>query len=200
MSEAKCLAVLYKPDLVRPLCCRVPILDTLDPDTTTIRCVALRCSRPAARHPAASDICQLPIGSGRGSAGVLKVFNEPALEHVGVHQRGGARIAVVVDAGFVVSMEPASRRSIIPAWLDLPAPRMRAPMPSRRLSPKNSRPWSRSAAPSAGFYDIWILTKTFDFTSDRYGAGHCGDICAPANRNPSRLAGRADNRGLHKIC
>ena len=76
------------------------------------------------------------------------------LEYGGVRLRGaaslsGARIAVVVDIGFGDSVEPGLETIDYPALLDLPAPR-RALTPPRRSSPRNSRPWSRSAARIAG--------------------------------------------------
>jgi hypothetical protein len=76
------------------------------------------------------------------------------LEYGGVRLRGaaslsGARIAVVVDIGFGDSVEPGLQTIDYSSLLDLPAPGS-APMPPRRLSPRNSRPWSPSAASTAG--------------------------------------------------
>ena len=96
------------------------------------------------------------------------------LEYGGVRLRGaatlsGARIAVVVDIGFGDSVEPGLETIDYPALLDLPAPRLRAYAPETVIAEKFQAMVALGRANSRmkDFYDIWILTKTFDFVPDR---------------------------------
>lgn len=96
------------------------------------------------------------------------------IEYGGVRLRGtasldGAHIAVVVDIGFGDSVEPGLETIDYPALLDLPAPRLRAYAPETVIAEKFQAMVSLGRANSRmkDFYDIWILTKTFDFAPDR---------------------------------
>jgi hypothetical protein len=96
------------------------------------------------------------------------------LEYGGVRLRGaaslsGARIAVVVDIGFGDSVEPGLETIDYPSLLDLPAPRLRAYAPETVIAEKFQAMVALGRANSRmkDFYDIWILTKTFDFAPDR---------------------------------
>ena len=79
------------------------------------------------------------------------------------------RIAVVVDVGFGDSVEPGLETIDYPALLDLPAPRLRAYAPETVIAEKFQAMVALGRANSRmkDFYDIWILTKTFDFAPDR---------------------------------
>jgi predicted nucleotidyltransferase component of viral defense system len=96
------------------------------------------------------------------------------LEYGGVRLRGvawlsGARITVVVDIGFGDSVEPGLETIYYPALLDLPAPRLRAYAPETVIAEKFQAMVALGRANSRmkDFYDIWILTKTFEFAPDR---------------------------------
>ena len=96
------------------------------------------------------------------------------LEYGGVRLRGtaslsGAAVAVVVDIGFGDSVEPGLETIDYPALLDLPAPRLRAYAPETVIAEKFQAMvvLGRANSRMKDFYDIWILTKTFDFRSDR---------------------------------
>lgn len=96
------------------------------------------------------------------------------IEYGGVRLRGtaslaGAHIAVVVDIGFGDSVEPGLETIDYPALLDLPAPRLRAYAPETVIAEKFQAMVALGRANSRmkDFYDIWILTKTFDFAPDR---------------------------------
>ncbi len=96
------------------------------------------------------------------------------LEYGGVRLRGaaslsGARVAVVVDIGFGDSVEPGLETIEYPALLDLPAPKLRAYAPETVIAEKFQAMVTLGRANSRmkDFYDIWILTKTFDFARDR---------------------------------
>jgi nucleotidyltransferase AbiEii toxin of type IV toxin-antitoxin system len=98
----------------------------------------------------------------------------PEFAWAGVRLRGaatlsGARIAVVVDIGFGDSVEPGLETIDYPALLGLPAPRLRAYAPETVIAEKFQAMVALGRANSRmkDFYDIWILTKTFDFVPDR---------------------------------
>jgi predicted nucleotidyltransferase component of viral defense system len=95
-------------------------------------------------------------------------------EYGGLRVRGaaslaGARIAVLVDIGFGDSVEPGLRTIDYPTLLDLPAPKLRAYAPETVIAEKFQAMVALGRANSRmkDFYDIWILTKTFDFARDR---------------------------------
>ncbi len=96
------------------------------------------------------------------------------LEYGGVRLRGaaslsGARVAIVVDIGFGDSVEPGLETIDYPALLDLPAPKLRAYAPETVIAEKFQAmvAFGRANSRMKDFYDIWILTKTFDFAKDR---------------------------------
>jgi predicted nucleotidyltransferase component of viral defense system len=96
------------------------------------------------------------------------------LEYGGVRLRctaslAGARIAVVVDIGFGDSVEPGLEMIDYPALLDLPAPKLRAYAPETVIAEKFQAMVALGRANSRmkDFYDVWILSKTFDFAGDR---------------------------------
>jgi Nucleotidyl transferase AbiEii toxin, Type IV TA system len=96
------------------------------------------------------------------------------LEYGGIRLRGaaslsGARIAVVVDIGFGDSVEPGLETIDYPSLLDFPAPRLRAYAPETVIAEKFQAMVALGRANSRmkDFYDIWVLTKTFDFAPDR---------------------------------
>jgi predicted nucleotidyltransferase component of viral defense system len=96
------------------------------------------------------------------------------LEYGGIRLRGaaslsGARIAVVVDIGFGDSVEPGLETIDYPSLLDFPAPRPRAYAPETVIAEKFQAMVALGRANSRmkDFYDIWVLTKTFDFAPDR---------------------------------
>jgi Nucleotidyl transferase AbiEii toxin, Type IV TA system len=116
-----------------------------------------------------------------GSRPIARVFRATAapgcreeLEYGGVRLRGaaslsGARIAVVVDVGFGDSVEPRLETIDYPALLDLPAPKLRAYAPETVIAEKFQAMVALGRANSRmkDFYDIWILSKTFDFAPER---------------------------------
>jgi predicted nucleotidyltransferase component of viral defense system len=96
------------------------------------------------------------------------------LEYGGLRLRGaasiaGARIAIVVDIGFGDSIEPGLETIDYPALLDLPAARLRAYAPETVVAEKFQAMIALGRANSRmkDFYDIWILTRTFDFAEER---------------------------------
>ena len=96
------------------------------------------------------------------------------LEYGGVRLRGtasvaGARVIIIVDIGFGDSVEPGLETIDYPALLGLPASRLRAYAPETVIAEKFQAMVALGRANSRmkDFYDIWILTQTFDFAPDR---------------------------------
>jgi predicted nucleotidyltransferase component of viral defense system len=96
------------------------------------------------------------------------------LEYGGVRLRGAAtlssaRIAVVVDIGFGDSVEPGLETIEYPVLLDLPAPTLRAYAPETVIAEKLQAMVALGRANSRmkDFYDIWILSRIFNFAEDR---------------------------------
>lgn len=96
------------------------------------------------------------------------------MEYGGVRLRGmatlsGARITIIVDIGLGDSVEPGLDTIDYPSLLNLPRPRLRAYAPETVIAEKFQAMVALGRANSRmkDFYDIWILTKTFDFASDR---------------------------------
>jgi predicted nucleotidyltransferase component of viral defense system len=96
------------------------------------------------------------------------------LEYGGLRLRGTAslacaRITVVVDIGFGDAVEPGLETIDYPALLDLPAPKLRAYAPETVIAEKFQAMVALGRANSRmkDFYDVWILSKTFEFAQDR---------------------------------
>ena len=96
------------------------------------------------------------------------------MEYGGVRLRGmatlsGTQITITVDIGFGDAVEPGLDTIDYPSLLNLPRPRLRAYAPETVIAEKFQAMVALGRANSRmkDFYDIWILTKTFDFASDR---------------------------------
>lgn len=122
------------------------------------------------------EILSIPAADGVefDAAGLRASPIREELEYGGLRLRGaaslaGARIAVVVDIGFGDSIEPGLESIDYPALLDLPAPKLRAYAPETVIAEKFQAMVALGRANSRmkDFYDVWILTKTFDFAQDR---------------------------------
>ena len=96
------------------------------------------------------------------------------LQYGGIRLRGtaslaGARIAVVVDIGFGDSVEPGLEVIEYPVLLSLPAPKLRAYAPETVIAEKFQAMVALGRANSRmkDFYDVWTLSKTFQFAEER---------------------------------
>lgn len=96
------------------------------------------------------------------------------LEYGGLRLRttasiSGARINLTIDIGFGDAMEPGAEMVDYPSMLEFPAPRLRAYARETVIAEKFQAMVALGRANSRmkDFYDIWILSKSFDFTSDR---------------------------------
>ena len=78
----------------------------------------------------------------------------------------GARIRVVVDIGFGDAVVPTE--IVLPVLLDLPAPTLRAYPPETVIAEKFQAMvmLGRANSRMKDFYDIWVLSRSHEFTGD----------------------------------
>lgn len=83
----------------------------------------------------------------------------------------GARITVVIDIGFGDAVEPGIEEINLPVLLDLPAPRLRAYARETVVAEKFQAMVMLGLANTRmkDFYDIWMLSRHYDFDGDRLG-------------------------------
>jgi predicted nucleotidyltransferase component of viral defense system len=81
----------------------------------------------------------------------------------------GARISLTIDIGFGDAMEPGAELLDYPSMLDFPAPRLRAYARETVVAEKFQAMvvLGRVNSRMKDFYDIWILSRSFQFTDDR---------------------------------
>lgn len=81
----------------------------------------------------------------------------------------GARISLTIDIGFGDATEPGAEMLYYPSMLAFPAPRLRAYARETVIAEKFQAMVALGRANSRmkDFYDIWILSKSFDFAGDR---------------------------------
>lgn len=81
----------------------------------------------------------------------------------------GARINVVIDIGFGDAVEPGLEEIDLPVLLDLPAPHLRA-YPRETVIAEKFQAMvllGRANSRMKDFYDIWLLSKSYEFDDDR---------------------------------
>lgn len=81
----------------------------------------------------------------------------------------GARIAVIIDIGFGDAVEPGIEEIDLPVLLDLPAPHLRAYARETVIAEKFQAMvmLGRANSRMKDFYDVWVLSKTYDFNAER---------------------------------
>ncbi|MDB5522251.1 MAG: hypothetical protein JWM58_14 [Rhizobium sp.] len=96
------------------------------------------------------------------------------LEYGGLRLRmvasiGGARINLTVDVGFGDALEPGAEVLDYPSMLDFPSPRLRAYARETVIAEKFQAMvmLGRTNSRMKDFYDIWILSRSFEFSDDR---------------------------------
>lgn len=96
------------------------------------------------------------------------------LEYGGLRLRttasiSGARIGLTIDIGFGDAMEPGAEMLDYPSMLTFPAPRLRAYARETVIAEKFQAMVALGRANSRmkDFYDIWILSKSFNFAGER---------------------------------
>jgi predicted nucleotidyltransferase component of viral defense system len=83
-----------------------------------------------------------------------------------------ARISITVDIGFGDAVEPGVEEVDLPVLLDLPAPRLRAYARETVVAEKFQAMVALGKANSRmkDFYDVWLLSKTYDFNQQAIAA------------------------------
>ena len=96
------------------------------------------------------------------------------LEYGGLRLRtvatvAGARVNVVVDIGFGDAIEPGLQEVELPVLLDQPAPRLQAYARETVIAEKFQAMvmLGRANTRLKDFYDIWVLSTSYDFAGDR---------------------------------
>jgi predicted nucleotidyltransferase component of viral defense system len=80
----------------------------------------------------------------------------------------GAKVRVIIDVGFGDAIEPGIEEAYLPVLLDLPAPRLRAYARETVIAEKFQAMvmLGRANSRMKDFYDIWILSRSFEFKGD----------------------------------
>ncbi|WP_430244369.1 nucleotidyl transferase AbiEii/AbiGii toxin family protein [Neorhizobium sp. DAR64861/K0K2] len=98
------------------------------------------------------------------------------LEYGGLRLRttasiSGARISLTIDIGFGDALEPGAEELDYPSMLDFPIPRLRGYARETVIAEKFQAmvALGRANTRMKDFYDIWILSRSFDFNNDRLG-------------------------------
>lgn len=96
------------------------------------------------------------------------------LEYGGLRLRttaeiGGARVPVSIDIGFGDAIEPGLEELDYPVLLDSPAPHLRAYALETVIAEKFQAMvmLGRANTRMKDFYDVWLLSRTYDFADDR---------------------------------
>jgi predicted nucleotidyltransferase component of viral defense system len=122
------------------------------------------------------EICAVEIEDGV-EFDPASVRTEPIreeLEYGGLRIRvdaklGGARIGAVIDIGFGDAVEPGLEETEIPSLLDQPPLRLRSYARETVIAEKFHAMvlYGRANSRLKDYYDIWALSKTYEFADDR---------------------------------
>jgi predicted nucleotidyltransferase component of viral defense system len=136
-------------------------------------------SDPNAVFAVFRDVCAVPMDDGvvidLATLRIDRVRDE--LEYGGLRLRalasvGGARVRVTIDIGFGDSVEPGLEELELPVLLDFPAPRLRAYARETVIAEKFQAMvmLGRANSRMKDFYDVWVLSRTYDFDGPRLPA------------------------------
>jgi len=101
----------------------------------------------------------------------------------------GARINLSIDIGFGDALEPGAEILDYPSILGFPAPRLRAYARETVIAEKFQAMVALGRANSRmkDFYDIWILSRSFEFTDDRLARAIAATFARRVTRIPTGL-------------
>lgn len=133
-------------------------------------------SSPEAMRGTWKEICGIEADDGvtfDGEALNIGPIRED-LEYGGLRLRttatlARARISITVDIGFGDAVEPGVEEIDLPVLLDLPAPHLRA-YPRETVVAEKFHAMATLGLTNSrmkDFYDVWVLSKTYEFDSDR---------------------------------
>jgi len=116
------------------------------------------------------------------------------LEYRGLRLRttasiSGARVGLTIDIGFGDAMEPGLEVLDYPSMLEFPAPRLRAYARETVIAEKFQAMVALGRANSRmkDFYDIWILSRSFEFDDDRLARAIAATFARRATAIPAEL-------------
>jgi predicted nucleotidyltransferase component of viral defense system len=133
-------------------------------------------SSPEAMLTVFKEVCEIAVDDGiQFDIEALRIDHiREELSYEGLRIRttailASARIAVVVDIGFGDAVEPGVEEIDLPVLLDLPVPHLRAYARETVIAEKFQAMVRLGRANSRlkDFYDIWVLSKTYEFTGER---------------------------------
>lgn len=101
----------------------------------------------------------------------------------------GARVRVVIDIGFGDAVEPGLVEMDMPVMLDFPAPHLRAYARETVIAEKFQAMvmLGRANSRMKDFYDIWVLSRTSEFTDDRLARAIAATFARRNTEIPSEL-------------
>jgi predicted nucleotidyltransferase component of viral defense system len=100
-----------------------------------------------------------------------------------------AKVRVLVDIGFGDAIEPGLAEVELPVLLDLPAPRLRA-YPRETVIAEKFQAMvmlGRANSRMKDFYDIWILSRSYEFTGDSLGRAIAATFARRKTPIPDKL-------------
>lgn len=97
----------------------------------------------------------------------------------------GARVRIIVDIGYGDATEPGLNEIELLPLLDQPAPKLRAYSPETVIAEKFQAMVHLGFANTRlkDFYDIWVLSRTYEFKDDRLARA----ICATFDRRKTQI-------------
>jgi hypothetical protein len=100
-----------------------------------------------------------------------------------------ARVRVIIDIGFGDAVEPGLTEIELPVLLDLPAPRLRAYPRETVIAEKFQAlvVLGRANTRMKDIYDIWVLSRTYDFQGDRLARAIAATFARRKTTIPSKL-------------
>jgi predicted nucleotidyltransferase component of viral defense system len=125
------------------------------------------------------EVCAVPLDDGvtidPRTLRIDRIRDE--LEYGGLRLRAlasvsGARVTVTIDIGFGDSVAPGLEELDLPVLLDFPAPRLRAYARETVIAEKFQAMvmLGRANSRMKDFYDVWVLSRTYDFDGPRLPA------------------------------
>jgi predicted nucleotidyltransferase component of viral defense system len=100
-----------------------------------------------------------------------------------------AKVRVLIDVAFGDAIEPGLQEIEMPAMLDFPAPRLRAYGPETVIAEKFQTMvmLGRANSRMKDFYDIWLLSRTFEFKDDKLSRAISATFARRKTDIPSEL-------------
>jgi predicted nucleotidyltransferase component of viral defense system len=102
---------------------------------------------------------------------------------------GNAKVKVVIDIAFGDSVEPGLQEMDLPVLLDFPAPHLRAYARETVIAEKFQAmvQLGRANSRMKDFYDIWVLSRTFEFKDGKLPRGIAATFARRKTDIPAEL-------------